>query len=395
MNSGLWMLLGLLAALAGFVFLLLFGESPQFRDGMVGKLHRFVTVTLTNGLLRILRMILGRRIVSCMGRWAGFFMNEKHPLLQIFFLTLVIGCSVIFFWKGYDKIPGPYLGSFHRVLVPLAISACLGSFALASYSDPGAVTSSNVRKALKIYDYDHVIFAEKQCSTCLIDKPARSKHCSLCKMCVARCDHHCAWINNCVGHANQRWFLLFLLSTYLLCFYGSYLVFQIFRAEIIKRKINTLSSIHSTSRQRIPISLWHQWLIMFQLESWLGAVGLFIFLAGGVVLAFTGHQLYLVLTGVTTNEVFKWEDLDIAIRNGEVREVDKRLYEYNQNYGKKDASRFVSVAERKASKGKKKEDSSSETPQMVPITSIKQFRNIYDGGWYRNLMLVIFPRSLK
>ncbi|EFA79581.1 Ankyrin repeat-containing protein [Heterostelium album PN500] len=48
------------------------------------------------------------------------------------------------------------------------------------------------------------------CSSCLINKPIRSRHCRTCKRCVARFDHHCGWINNCVGANNNLAFIMLL-----------------------------------------------------------------------------------------------------------------------------------------------------------------------------------------
>ncbi|KAB1219723.1 putative protein S-acyltransferase 12 [Morella rubra] len=53
------------------------------------------------------------------------------------------------------------------------------------------------------------------CSHCQNRKPPRCHHCSICQRCVLKMDHHCVWVVNCVGACNYKFFLLFLLYTFL------------------------------------------------------------------------------------------------------------------------------------------------------------------------------------
>ena len=66
---------------------------------------------------------------------------------------------------------------------------------------------------------------EKKCEKCGSYKPPRAHHCRECNRCIVKMDHHCPyvflllfdcrWINNCVAILNTKFFLLFLVYTFL------------------------------------------------------------------------------------------------------------------------------------------------------------------------------------
>eukprot|EP00049_Salpingoeca_infusionum_P002533 m.57819 g.57819 ORF g.57819 m.57819 type:complete len:254 (-) comp11634_c0_seq1:48-809(-) len=55
------------------------------------------------------------------------------------------------------------------------------------------------------------------CKRCEGYRPHRSHHCSTCGGCVELLDHHCIWVNNCVGKHNRKYFLLFVVYTFISC----------------------------------------------------------------------------------------------------------------------------------------------------------------------------------
>uniref|UniRef100_A0A8B9JKI2 Palmitoyltransferase n=1 Tax=Astyanax mexicanus TaxID=7994 RepID=A0A8B9JKI2_ASTMX len=149
-------------------------------------------------------------------------------------------------------------------LVNGALFNTLAFLALASHframcTDPGAVPKGNATKefieSLQLKP-GQVVY---KCPKCCSIKPERAHHCSVCKRCIRKMDHHCPWVNNCVGENNQKYFVLFTVSTtplyvnedwfsfsppatvillILLCFEG--LLFLIFTAVMFGTQVHSI-----------------------------------------------------------------------------------------------------------------------------------------------------------
>ncbi|KAI9208649.1 DHHC palmitoyltransferase-domain-containing protein [Polychytrium aggregatum] len=424
-----------LLSLVYLIALLLFGHTECFNNSVLGKFQRFWTLTVPPVLIRISKRIVGERIVEGYLKYYDALTNSRHPLVQIFYLLLVTVCAGVFFRDGYHRIPNQFLSPIHRITLPLALFFVYGSYYAICNSDPGTLTKRNIEQAKRMYDYDFVLFTPKECSTCQLDKPARSKHCPLCNKCVARMDHHCAWVNNCIGQANQNWFLLFLLATTLISLYGSYLSFQILRAEYVGKRLHQLYVVDRVTRQSRPLVWWEGCLYITRKDPAIGILFIFTLLAAVVVIGFMGYQLSLIFRGTTTNESFKWSDLDYAIRQREVTSIDRDVYEYNRRYDWRKRGQYFdehgdlklevvghlhpaetdpapNTLRRRHTTGRQspEQPDSAETldpdndsedvsgtfgrGEMVEITKVSQFRNIYDRGPWQNLMEVLHPESL-
>jgi hypothetical protein len=112
----------------------------------------------------------------------------------------------------------------------------------------------------------------------MLYRPPRASHCSICDLCVKEFDHHCPWIGNCVGKRNYVYFFKFLMSINCLTIVG-------FSACLAH--VTNYDKEHGLS---IIVSFVLTVLLFFVMFF---VVGLFWF------------HVYLVVTGITTNEKIK------------------------------------------------------------------------------------------
>jgi hypothetical protein len=156
-------------------------------------------------------------IDSFLEHYFGWILNDAHNLVVYFYLFLVTGGMATFFFTTALYIPhdpfvkslfvqmtavpligdwfklrlevpkfsqllpewhlntltyyeNQYVSSFHWYIIPLLFVMPYISLRLTSKTNAGRVTRQNLDKLLLIYDYDYVLFDNKFCSTCLLQK---------------------------------------------------------------------------------------------------------------------------------------------------------------------------------------------------------------------------------
>ena len=305
----------MLAALAGllalaFVFYVCaFGGSSS---GVIGHLHRVLTDC--SALRRALSCCCGERCASWLGYAEDVCCWRPNPLLQLFYLALVLGGFVLYYHHSMPLIPNPRLASWHVPSSCLVVLGGLGVFVLASFDDPGVVTPDTLHRYSRV-PFDRVLYHPKICQTCLLPRPARSKHCVICNRCVARFDHHCPWLNTCVGERNYRWFLLFLIYHSFLCFYSVYIHATI--ALHIGYDVHRLHEAYyldaaGNPRQATSLQCLQYVFVRHTIPV---SIGFFCVVLAFALLGFFMYHIHLLRSGTTTNETFKWSDLRAKLRD--------------------------------------------------------------------------------
>ncbi|KAI9186216.1 hypothetical protein LWI28_014954 [Acer negundo] len=303
-----WLLVchGLITALVVVSFLC--GQWPIFQNTPVQRIHHFLTFGAYDYFLRCVGYVLGEKGTNAILSVEYFCCDRPNPILQIIYLSILGATYYFIASSSFKYIPGYYLSEVHRYLSLLGIAIGVVLFLLTSYTDPGTVKAENVSQYIAAFPYDNMIYTERECSTCKILKPARSKHCSICDRCVARFDHHCGWMNNCIGEKNTRYFMAFLLWHFFLCLYGTVALGLILAGRLKELKVVYILTVYygieNSFRSLTPHVV--QWLLgayntQILLMVFLSIVSL---LVGG----FFGYHANLCRTNTTTNETFKWQD---------------------------------------------------------------------------------------
>ena len=302
----IWFLLIYLVG-AGSAFFLLMCVNP-YGTGVLSRLSRFLQITLPAWASGLTDRVCGPRFAPAVTYYCSYIFKKPNPSFQIIYLLLSLGGFYIYVTYGFVFLPNPYISYSHVHYGSFLFALCLYSFYKTCSTRPGVITKNTIEKLQDLYPVDGLLYTVKECTTCHLPKPARSKHCSVCNICVARFDHHCIWMNSCVGLYNYKFFLLFLLAHSILCMYGGTLGLLIFMFQI--KQQNLLTGVFRDSQGHRFRGSWNlvlQYIVGHQTAFFFVVV---LCLMMGVVLGiFFVHHLWLVNQNLTTNERMKREEL--------------------------------------------------------------------------------------
>lgn len=286
-------------------------------NSLFDRLYRLICIQGPRAVKKVLEKCCGKRAPAALDWLWNYLCYTSNPLVQIFYLCIVVGGFMVFVNNGFQHLPNRYVGSIHKYTGFCVFVSCLTVWWQACSSDPGTVTTSNVNELTNIYEWDEQIFTSIECKTCGLVKPARSKHCSMCGICIAKFDHHCIWINNCVGVHNHRWFLGFLFCHLVLCFYAFGLGTVIAWDLILQKDLFNAVFVDPQTKQKHTASYMIVMQYMLATEGMLIFVTLLAAVMGIVLFGFFLWHLNLVRTGNTTNELSKWQYLKWQLKQEE------------------------------------------------------------------------------
>lgn len=309
-----------------FTFVAFFGRLPGLRNTPIGFLHRVLWIHMPSGFRRVDTQVTGGRLTDIVSRTVDYLLNDKHPVIVIFFLGLITISATMFLSKAW-----PHMSLHNQVTlcIFLPMPYIFTYLSASTSANPNlTITDSNHHEQMGLYPYDRILYHPGlTCRTCQFVKPARSKHCRICKACIARADHHCVWVNNCLGRGNYRWFLALLLSTGVLIAYGTYLAYIIISPQVTKQwDFIAAEDAQPAPSATVIAAVQSRFEALTKLLTLavrvggirIGAVGLLALMTWPLPLGLLGYHVYLIWAGMTTNESAKWADWRDEMYDGAV-----------------------------------------------------------------------------
>lgn len=356
-------------------------------------------------------------------------MDENHPLVlvraetrrsetsidsnQIFFLAVLSSSQVLFLSSALLR-----LGHVHLISTLVLSSVPYVFTYKAVTSTSSVITMKNHQQEMKRYPYDHVLYQPGNlCHTCLFLKPARSKHCGVCNVCVAKHDHHCIWVMNCLGKGNYVYFVGLMASLGTLLSYGAYLAYALqtetLQADTIRRSDGFRGRAHWTTGKTWS-QVGNSWAWTFANDVRIGGVGMLAFLTAPLAWGLFCYHVYLIWAGMTTNETSKWADWRDDITDCLVFRSERatarndagqrdQILEPPVDWPISSTQQLVSsdngqapqdpVTSTSAHAGPLSKDQTTEKPRWRQVQSLDEIDNLYDLGFWDNLMDVLPTQS--
>lgn len=376
----------------------LFGDLPSNKNSKIHRLHVYLTNHLStnwsNGVRKLDTRFLNGKLTSPDSirklRWLSGW------IVPAFYFVIFTESLHLFFKNSFAqimKLDESQSYNKHLVFIIPIIFTNYAAFFLAVLSDPGYINENRSFKRIDndsviTFPHDDLIFPLfRECETCKIEKPARSKHCSSCDRCILMFDHHCIWLNNDVAYYTFRWFLLFLVSVCLVFLYGAYLC-----AYSLNLYLSTSKELSSDVRHMFFILKY--WTIIkyttFSNEV-SGILFLLCVLLFPLIGFFLGQVLHSVYLGVTTNEIAKWNYIEYLLE-------DHLLFKFQPSDNTNPKFLFLSERRQNGIPIFLQLESGALFNSVVggdlqEIKGWEQLDNIYDKGFMNNLMERLFPKE--
>lgn len=347
-------IIGSIAISFALTILLVFGDSPSFRNTPVQK-ARIQLLKATSKISQLYELIDSKS--------NGRLLNYLAWVVPVGYLIVVSVCFQQFLQKTLSMLS---TNLFQLGYILISMMAVFASTIACIFSDPGQITQENL-KGYPYHPNQLIFFKNKFCHTCQAVKPARSKHCSTCGHCYLLYDHHCVWVNNCIGLRNYKWFMLFLFANINMLAYGDVLCYAALSPQI--KSLNGM------------------WQVITKTTDANKVTGIFVILCSifvVIAIMFTTLQFRYIYLGVTTNELDKWSEIEHLISYGILFKVDPPINDepYVEKASYNGRVVYISLKDEKVLI-----DANNESQfTLTLVESVQEdIDNIYDRGFWQNL----------
>ncbi len=224
---------------------------------------------------------------------------------------------------------------------------------------------------------------------------------------------------NCLGKGNYCYFVGLMASLGTLLSYGAYLAYalqtEMLQSDTIRRSDGFESRAHwTTGKTWSQIGYSWAWAWAFANDVRVGGVGMLAFLTAPLAWGMFCYHVYLIWAGMTTNETSKWADWRDDITDGLVFRSERPTACNDGGRRDQDVEPFVewpiSSTQQLVSSddGQAPEDLAistgthvgassrnkiSEKPRWRRVQSLDEIDNLYDLGFWDNLMDVLPTES--
>lgn len=170
-----------------FIYVMICGNNKFHRDGIVGKIYRFISYQIPSAFNSLMKRICPKCCFSGENDDEEESCTGPHGpcryFVAFFFYVIYMVFSIIYLTKVYPYIPyilhdrSEKSIKYFRFVSLFVLPWPWIIFILFQFLDPGEIRNDNVESYLKLYPYDYQLYFPKLCPTMNIPIVPRSRYC--------------------------------------------------------------------------------------------------------------------------------------------------------------------------------------------------------------------------